>query len=124
MIPGSAQTAICEENGNSENSRLTIFAQDSYHTALNLHFRCGQDDRKQLGIGRLEPHFAARLAVETLQSGFTAAHQSYHDFARIRHLSRLDYDVVAVEDVILNHGAAGHLQNETAAGPRELAQGK
>src|SRR3989304_2261947 len=63
-----------------------------------------------------------RVADEALERGLFPAHQRHHDVLVIGVLGLLADDVVAVEDVVLHHGFALHLQDKNILRAGEVAE--
>ena len=100
----------------------SVFAEDADHTALDFDVPGRNDDGVHLAIGRLEADLAARFAVEALERGVGAANEGDDDFTGIGDLGLLDDDVIAVQDVVLNHGVALHLKHIAIAAIGEIAE--
>src|ERR1700722_20256879 len=60
--------------------------------------------------------------IQALERSFMAVHESDDDFAVLRLLGALYQDVIAAQDVVINHGLASHLQREGIALAREVGE--
>src|SRR3974390_131567 len=97
-----------------------VLPQNTDDTALNLDITGGNHDRSHFGIGGLETNLARPFAVEALQWGFFATHEGHNDIAGIRHLCLFADDIVAIHDVVFNHGGPFHLQHEGVSTPCKI----
>src|SRR5580704_2745024 len=121
---GGSRKTSRQECGATKAALDSVLTEHAYHATLNLYVLCGDEDGFHLGIGRLQTNLARALAIEALQGRIFAADQRHDDVAAIGDLRLLADDVVAIHDVILNHGAAFDLQNEGIAAARKIAKRK
>src|SRR5690606_33974384 len=84
---------------------------DTDHDALDPNLFGIEIERGHVRIGRLEPHPAARLAVEPLHRRRVPVHQRHHHRPVFRVLPRVHHHVVAVPDLLVDHRVALHAQH-------------
>ena len=108
---------ITESNGASPSyslspdSRINI-SEELLQRGLESSRQWPPPDGRHLRIGRLQTNLPARLAVKTFHRGFVFADKRHNDFSGIGHLRLLNDDVIAIEDVVVAHRFALHLQDE------------
>src|ERR1700723_315774 len=107
---------------NAGRDRFSVFSEYSDYTALNLEIIRSHHNRRHFRICRLEADFASTFAVKPFKCGFFAANQSNDNIARVGHLRLFAHNVVAVHDVIFNHGATLHLKHEGVAATGKIAK--
>lgn len=80
------------------------------------------EDRLHGGVRRLQADTTARVAVELFQRDVRAAQQRDDHFAVIHGLSVLNDDVIAIADLLINHGLAPDAQDVRVALPHEVVR--
>src|SRR5919108_1664651 len=99
--------------------RRLVFPDDADHHALHDHVALVETQRLQVLVGGLQPDPAAGLAVKALDRGALSMDQRDHGLAGIGLVTLLNDDVVAVLDVLVDHGVPAHLQDVAATAPRK-----
>src|SRR5690606_32810941 len=85
------------------------------HDALYHHTVRWEVHRLHALVRRLQPDLSIAFAVEPLHRGRLALHQSDHHLAILRSVARIDDDVVAIPDLLLDHRVAAHPQDVVIA---------
>src|SRR6266550_594846 len=104
---------------NGYGRRLLIFPDDADHDALDDDVALVEPQRLHLVVRRLQPDPPAGLAVEPLHRGPFTMDERNHGLTGVGLVAFLNDDVVAVLDVLVDHGVAAHLQDVAAAAPRQ-----
>src|ERR1700683_2245381 len=99
-----------------------IFSQHSHYSSLYFYIRSQNDDGGHLRVRRLEPDLSARFAVKTLHRGLVLSDERHNDLPGVGHLGLFYNDVITIENVIVAHGFAAHLQNVCVLSAGEISQ--
>src|ERR1700732_1020663 len=99
-----------------------VFSKHANYPALDLDLIGRHDDRAHFGIGRLQANLPRPFAVETFQGSFILSDQCHHDVAPISSLGLLAHHIIAIHDVVFNHGGALNLQYERSSTAREVSE--
>src|SRR5208337_113511 len=102
-------------------SSASVLPQYSNHSSLYLYGSGGNHNRWHGGVRRLQADLVA-FDVNALQSGVTAVHQRNHDLAIARDVRLFHQDIVTIDDVLVLHTLARHLEDEHLFGAREVGQ--
>src|SRR5689334_15582616 len=99
--------------------RRSVLPDDSYNHALDEDISLLEAHGLHGRIGRLQSDPAAGLAVELLHGGLAAVDQGDNHLAVLGRLLTVDHHDVAVDDMLVDHRGALHLQGVIRAAPRE-----
>src|SRR5256886_6819766 len=88
---------------------------DAHDDTLNRNVALVETERRHGGICGLEPDPASRLAIESLDGGARALHQSDRGLPVVGLVALVDHDEIAVLDVLVDHRLTARLQRVAAA---------
>ena len=114
--------SLTRRTGESECSALaSILSQNSDYSTLDCHIRSRNDDRIHSCIGWLQANFIA-FAIKAFEGGVGTLDKGDDNVAVVGDLSFLDQNVIAVEDVLILHGLAAHLEHKNIFGAGEIGE--
>src|SRR5467141_831309 len=99
--------------------RPLVFPDDADHDALDDYIALVDAQRLHRVIGRLQSDPATWLAIVTFDRGALAVDQRDDGLSGLGLVPLLNDDVIAVLDVLVDHGVAAHLQHVAAAAARQ-----
>src|SRR5260221_5197317 len=99
--------------------RRLVFPDDADDHALDDHVPLVHPQRLHGGIGGLQADPAPGLTVKPLDRGAVPVDQGDDGLAAVGLITLLHDDEVAVLDVLVDHRLAAHLEDVTAAAPRD-----
>src|SRR5215210_3760532 len=106
----------------AESTAPSVLPEDADDDSPHPHVLFVHVDRLHRAVGGLQADGASALPVELLEGGVLAAEERDHHLAVARGLAVLDDDVVAVADLLLDHGVALDLK-DVCAPPAEHVLG-
>src|SRR6266542_5711715 len=135
--PGSVLPTVTASSGRKQRSpragpgkcwsgsagRVLVLPDDAHHDALYDDVALVHAQRAHGGVRGLEPDPAARLAIKLLDRGVGAVHQRHDGLADVGLVALVHHDVVAVLDVLVDHGLPADLEHVASAAPRDQLVG-
>src|SRR3989441_5729480 len=99
--------------------RPLVFPDDADDHALHDDVALVEPQRLQRVVGRLQPDPPAGLGVKAFDRGAFSMDERDHGLAGVGLVAFLNDDVIAVLDVLVDHGVAADLQDVAAPAPRQ-----